>query len=39
MHVIVTVAPGGENYSLVFVPAKDESMVVREVMRFRSLVL
>ena len=36
MHVIVTVAPGGNEYTLAFVPAKDESMVVRDVMRFTS---
>lgn len=36
MHVIVTVSPGGEEYSLAFVPAKDESMIVRDVMRFKS---
>ena len=36
MHVIVTVAPGGEDYTLSFVPAKDESMVVRDVMRFKT---
>lgn len=35
MHVVVTVAPGGKEYSLAFIPAKDESMVVRDVMRFR----
>ncbi len=36
MHVIVTVAPGGGDYTLSFVSAKDESMVVRDVMHFKS---
>ncbi len=36
MHVIVTVAPGGAEYTLSFVPAKDESMVIRDVLRFTS---
>ena len=37
MHVIVTVERGGENYTLAFIPAKDESMIVRDVLRFRTL--
>ena len=35
-HVVVSVEPGGENYSVSYVEAADESMTVRHVMRFRS---
>ena len=35
-HIVLDVPPGGETYSLSFVPAVDESMTVRSVMRFVS---
>jgi hypothetical protein len=35
-HVVVTVPPGGERYSLSFIGASDEEMLVRSVMRFKS---
>lgn len=36
MHVVVTVAPGGADYTVTFIPAKDESMIVRDVLHFKS---
>ena len=35
-HIVLTVPPGGENYSLSFIDAADESMTVRSVMKFKS---
>jgi hypothetical protein len=35
-HIVLDVPPGGETYSLTFVPAVDESMKVSSVMRFIS---
>jgi hypothetical protein len=35
-HVVVTVPPGGERYSLSFIGASDEEMLVRSVMHFES---
>lgn len=35
-HIVLDVPPGGETYSLSFVPAADESMTVKSVMRFTS---
>ena len=35
-HVVVSVAPGGDTYTVSYIEAADESMVVRDVMRFRS---
>ena len=36
MHVVIAVSPGGGDYALAFIPARDESMVVRDVLRFRA---
>ena len=35
-HVVLTVEPGGERYSISFVTAEDESMRVKSVLRFKS---
>jgi len=35
-HVVVTVAPGGNDYTVAYVDAADESMTVRDVLRFKS---
>lgn len=35
-HVVVNVAPGGDDYTVSYIDAKDETMTVRSVMRFRS---
>ena len=35
-HIVLDVPPGGETYSLSFVPAADESMTVSSVMHFES---
>ena len=35
-HIVIDVPPGGEEYSLSFVTARDESMSVRSVLHFKS---
>lgn len=35
-HIVLTVEPGGEDFSLSFITARDESMIVREVRRFKT---
>ena len=35
-HVVLTVEPGGQKYSISFVTAEDESMKVKSVLRFKS---
>ena len=35
-HVVVTVPPGGEKYSVSFIGASDEKMLVRSVIHFKS---
>ncbi len=35
-HVVVNVAPGGDDYTVSYLDAKDESMTVRSVMSFKS---
>lgn len=35
-HTVLTVEPGGENYSITLVDAQDESMTVRAVLHFKS---
>lgn len=35
-HIVLTVPPGGEEYTIAFVDASDESMTVKGEMRFRS---
>lgn len=35
-HVVVNVEKGGKRYSVSFIPAADESMVVRSVLRFKA---
>lgn len=35
-HVVVNVAPGGDDYTVSYIDAKDETMTIKSVMRFKS---
>jgi hypothetical protein len=38
-HIILNVEPGGKKFSISLLPAKDESMKVESVLRFKTLKL